>query len=265
MSKYVHGRVRLATASPRVGEYDYGTKEYSPAEYYGDHYMYRDDPNLLPVKKGMYASYSPYPSQNALTAYPPPTLYSPHQSSSYSQNWSPAMAGGCACANMGYLGSSSGGSDLDMLNDLESGEVGVIENEGGGFVEGIVNWWNSLDQGTKDVVVKTGKEAVDQAVKGGKSSGTGRGKPSAQFQERLDKMTSDQLSLVYNTFQKLPKTSFVRGILRQIRAETLSRIYDGSKGNGGSGGSGGSGGTTGNLTKFLVGAGIVAALITVMK
>jgi hypothetical protein len=75
-SNYVHGRVRLATASPRVSEYDYSNRSYSPPDYYGgDHFLYRGDPNLLPNGNGMYSSSSPYNS-DAITAYPPSTIYS---------------------------------------------------------------------------------------------------------------------------------------------------------------------------------------------
>lgn len=226
MTKYVHGRVRLATSTPRVREYDYGTKTYEPVDYYGDHFMYRDDPNLLPVRQGLYASYSPTPSQNALTAYPPQTLYSPH-SSSYSQNWNP-LSGVCKPCSMGYLGSSDM-DDLAMLNDIESGEVGLIEEEGGGFVQGILKWWNDLSPEDKETIKSTGKQVVDEAVSGGKRSGTGRGKPNQQFQSRLDQMTLGQLSYMYKMFDRMRPKQIFAGILRQIRAEVVSRLYRDNK------------------------------------
>lgn len=225
MTKYVHGRVRLATSTPRVREYDYGTKTYEPVDYYGDHFMYRDDKNLLPVRKGLYASYSPTPSQNALTAFPPPTLYSPH-SSSYSQNWSP-LSGVCKPCSMGYLGSGDM-DDLEMLNDIESGEVGVIEEEGGGFVEGIVDWWNGLAPEDKEALKSTGKQVVDEAVSGGKRSGTGKGKPNNDFAQRLDQMDMSQLLYMYKMFDRQPKFLFA-GLRRQIRAEVVSRLYAANK------------------------------------
>lgn len=181
MKKYVHGRVRLATASPRVGEYDYGTKTYEPADYYGDHFMYRDDPNLLPVKKGLYASFSPYPGQNALTAFPPQTLYSPH-SKSYSQNWSP-MSGVCKPCSMGYLGNtgeSSYGSDEEVLAMLESGEIEPMNQEDAGFIGGLLGflgdvwgaltgWWDSLSEEEKQYY----REQAAEAVASGVASATG--------------------------------------------------------------------------------------------
>lgn len=224
--KYVHGRVRLATASPRVGEYDYGTKTYEPADYYGDHFMYRDDPNLLPVRKGLYASYSPTPSQNALTAYPPQTLYSPHHNSSYN-NWSPMS--GCHSCNMGYLGSADM-DDLAMLEDIQSGEVETIEEEGGGIVEGIANWWNSLSDDDKEFIKNTGREAVDEAVSGGSSSGTGRGKPNSNFQDRLDQMTLAELNEAYKMLKRLPQwMPLTKSMMRQVRAEVVSRLYKNNK------------------------------------
>ena len=160
MTKYVHGRVRLATSTPRVREYDYGTKTYEPVDYYGDHFMYRDDKNLLPVRKGLYASYSPTPSQNALTAYPPQTLYSPH-SSSYSQNWSP-LSGVCKPCSMGYLGSGdvTQPSDEEVLAMLESGEIEPMNQEDAGWLaslgswlgdiwRALTDWWNGLSEEEK--------------------------------------------------------------------------------------------------------------------
>lgn len=180
-TRYVHGQVRLATASPRVGEYDYGTKTYEPADYYGGHFMYRDDPNLLPVKRGLYASFSPIPSQNALTAFPPRTLYSPH-SKTYSQNWTP-MSGMCKpCANMGYLsggGESSYGSDEEVLAMLEAGEIEPME-EDSGFIGGLLGflgdvwgaltgWWDGLSEEEKQYY----REQAAEAVAAGAASATG--------------------------------------------------------------------------------------------
>ena len=174
MSKYVHGRVRLATASPRVGEYDYATKEYSPSDYYGDHFMYRDDPNLLPVRKGMMASYSPYPSQNALTAFPPPMLVDRH-GSAYN-NWSPTKSINSSYLSGTYLGEMHHGeiSDEEAMEiaealaeeqpnlDPEQDEY-TIGDALVDFGQGVVDAWNDLSPEQQSELIELG---IDYAFDG---------------------------------------------------------------------------------------------------
>ncbi len=164
MSKYVHGRGRLATASPRVGEYDYGTKSYSPSDYYGDHFMYRDDPNLLPVRKGLYASYSPVPSQNALTAFPPPMLVDKHNSSYHS--WTPSMETSPSYLSGSHLAGDgiSEFSDEELL-DLVEAEEFVEDDPSMAEQVGSALWdaWNSLSDEQKDQAA----ELVYDTVTGG--------------------------------------------------------------------------------------------------
>ena len=215
MSKYVHGRVRLATASPRINLYDYGTKSYTPPDYYGDHFMYRDDPNLLPVRQGLYASYSPTPSQNQLTAYPPQTLYSNH-SSSYSQGWNPTMSG-CSCANMGYLGEGEGEGEVDqemldltaspspppsdeeILAMIESGDIktkeedaGFLESIGKFFVDlwnALKGWWDGLSPEEQEEYRKKAKDVIDN------KSGSGRIRsPAYKASRGAIELTTSRLS-----------------------------------------------------------------------
>ena len=222
MSKYVHGRVRLATASPRINLYDYGTKSYTPPDYYGDHFMYRDDPNLLPVRQGLYASYSPTPSQNQLTAYPPQTLYSNH-SSSYSQGWNPTMSG-CSCANMGYLGSGDV-DDLAILNDIEAGDVESAE-ESGSWWQGIKDFWDGLSEEDKNTIKNTAKDAVNEAIKSG-DSGSGQGAiGTGQLSIRLSQMSYEQLVQAYDLVKRLNLLPYLKqSMLRKIRMEMIGRIF----------------------------------------
>ena len=191
-SKYVHGRVRLATGSPRVGEYDYGTRTYEPADYYGGHFLYADDKNLLHQRNNLYTASSPY-SGRAVATYPPQTLYN-------SPSTSPIGVFGSA-----YMAGSQEGTDLDMLNDLESGEVETIEEEGffSSAVNGVKNWWNSLSKEDKNTIKKEGVALAKGAMSSGKS-GTGGGKASSRFPKRLDSMTVEQLEEGYKQIKLIP-------------------------------------------------------------
>lgn len=267
-SNYVHGRVRLATGSPRVGEYEYGTRTYEPADYYGNHFLYADDKNLLHQGMNLYTASSPY-SGRAVATYPPQTIYN-------SPSTSPIGVFGSA-----YMAGGQSGSDLDMLNDLESGEVGAIEEEGffEGAINGIKNWWNSLSQSDKDYLKNKGGELIEGQTSSGGRSGTGGRKASQRLAKRLDKMTLEELRNGYEMVKLIPVPNIRRPILKKIRQEIIGRLFINSQGGvsspkgtgtfspkaGGSGGSSGSGGSGGAGKKaggggLLLGAGALALL-----
>ena len=208
--KYVHGRVRLATGTPRVGEYDYVERTYEPADYYGDHFMYRDDRNLLPIRQGLYGASSPYTFKST-TAFPPQTLYSPHSSS---------YLGGSNPMTPPYLSGAYRplGSDHDLWSELEEEqEVELMDEalqedqeEGSNFFSqawtDVTNWWDSLSGEEKVEAVKTGYEVADTVINETGTSGTstpnGAKLPTG---EQINALPSDVLRGIYKLIQnKLP-------------------------------------------------------------
>ena len=166
MSKhYVHGQVRLATASPRVGEYDYVDRNYTPADYYGDHFLFRSDRNLLPTAPGLYTASSPYTFQST-TGFPP--FFDKHSSAyaglhaGFKPNGTPSYLGDSDMTEqemMDYLedaGATYDPNDAqneeDMLDDIDEtvNDPNLLEQ----FGSALLGWWNSLDKKEK-------KEATD--------------------------------------------------------------------------------------------------------
>ena len=161
-SKYVHGRVRLATSSPRVGEYDYDTKSYTPPDFYGDHFLYRDDRNLLPTAPGLYTASSPY-TADSTTAFPPQTLYDKH-SSTYSGMHSMVpnpYRQGMLSGNLGeddsLWGTLEAEETVDLIDETAANEPNVFQQMG----TGIMNWWDGLSPEEKVEAAGTGLELAE--------------------------------------------------------------------------------------------------------
>ena len=172
MKNVVDGMVRLYRGSPRVREFDYDRRMYQDPDYYGDlgnHFLRRSDFNLLPIKKGIYMTSSPYSGVNLSGSY---------------RNFNPL---GSCCANVGYLNNlgylgneGEESSESDQSSGAQAAQpqpatAGSAEEESGFNLVGSIAsayQWSQSKAGKK--AIKDGKENYDtiRGIGNGGSSNT---------------------------------------------------------------------------------------------